>query len=150
MRHGEAAVVVGPALTDTLVEDVGALEQQLDPACDALACRTWIGRVLACPDTDLIVLRDEDGRTVAMATLATYPVLGGFVKAWLEDVVVDQTHRGRGLAQQLVAGAADLARRRGAVALNLTSRPTLAAANRFYQKAGFRRVGTNYYRLDLR
>ena len=68
------------------------------------------------------------------------------VRAWIEDVVVDEAARGHGVGAVLneaaIAGAAD----RGARTLDLTSRPSREAANRLYQRLGFVPRETNVYR----
>ena len=43
----------------------------------------------------------------------------------------------------------DEARKRGAKAVSLTSRPSREAANRLYQRIGFSARDTNVYRYDL-
>jgi len=45
--------------------------------------------------------------------------------------------------------ALDEARKRGAKAVSLTSRPSREAANRLYQRIGFSARDTNVYRYDL-
>jgi ribosomal protein S18 acetylase RimI-like enzyme len=45
--------------------------------------------------------------------------------------------------------ALDEARRRGAKNVSLTSRSSREAANRLYQRIGFKQRDTNIYRYDL-
>jgi ribosomal protein S18 acetylase RimI-like enzyme len=71
------------------------------------------------------------------------------VHAWIEDVVVDETLRGRGTGAALTQAGIALARERGAGAVNLTSRPSREAANRLYQRLGFQQRQTNVYILRL-
>jgi len=71
------------------------------------------------------------------------------LKAWIEDVVVDEAARGHGVGEALNLAALDEARRRGAKAVSLTSRPSREAANRLYQRMGFIPRDTNVYRYDL-
>jgi ribosomal protein S18 acetylase RimI-like enzyme len=52
---------------------------------------------------------------------------------------------GEALNQAAIAEA----RARGAVTVDLTSRPSREAANRLYQRIGFVRRDTNVYRFDL-
>jgi ribosomal protein S18 acetylase RimI-like enzyme len=70
-------------------------------------------------------------------------------RAWIEDVVVDETARGLGVGERLTMTAVDEARRRGVRSVDLTSRPAREAANALYQKLGFERRETNLYRLSL-
>ena len=67
----------------------------------------------------------------------------------IEDVVVDESARGHGVGAALVFEAIELAKRRGARHVNLTSRSSREEANRLYQRAGFVIRDTNVYRLNL-
>ena len=69
------------------------------------------------------------------------------VRAWIEDVVVDDGARGGGVAAALVQAALDR-RRPGARTVDLTSRPDREAANRLYVRLGFERRQTNVYRYQ--
>ena len=100
---------------------------------------------------DLLVFRSDDaddGRRpiVGMLTLVTFEIPTGW-RAWVEDVVVDSEARGQGAGAALVAAAIDLAKKRGAKTVDLTSRPSREAANRLYQRAGFELRETNVYRI---
>lgn len=89
-----------------------------------------------------------DGVIVGSVTLVLYRIATG-LKAWIEDVVVDETARGHGVGEALNKAAVDVARRNGAKAVSLTSRPSREAANRLYQRIGFTPRDTNVYRYDL-
>jgi len=89
-----------------------------------------------------------DGRIVGSLTLVMYRIATG-LKAWIEDVVVDEAARGHGVGEALNLAALDLARERGAKAVSLTSRPSREAAHRLYQRIGFSSRDTNVYRYDL-
>jgi ribosomal protein S18 acetylase RimI-like enzyme len=71
------------------------------------------------------------------------------VRAWIEDVVVDDAARGRGVGEALNRHALDRARQAGATTVDLTSRPSRQAANRLYQRLGFQARDTNVYRYTL-
>ncbi len=81
-------------------------------------------------------------------TLAFYRIPTG-LKAWIEDVVVDDEARGNGIGEALSRAAIDEARRRGAKNVSLTSRPSREAANRLYRGIGFEQYETNLYRYEL-
>ena len=71
------------------------------------------------------------------------------MRAWIEDVVVDQATRGQGVGEALTRAALNEAARRGARTVDLTSRPTREAANRLYQRSGFIQRQTNVWRYVL-
>lgn len=98
-------------------------------------------------DTVVFIAR-VDGAIVGSLTLAFYRIPTG-IKAWIEDVVVDDAARGHGIGRRLNETALDLARERGAKNVSLTSRPSREDANRLYQGIGFKIRDTNIYRYDL-
>ncbi len=99
------------------------------------------------PDSVLFVAR-LDGVIVGSLTLVQYRIPTG-LKAWIEDVVVDQAARGHGIGELLNQAALDEAQRRGHKGVSLTSRPSREAANRLYQRLGFTLRQTNVYRYDF-
>jgi ribosomal protein S18 acetylase RimI-like enzyme len=83
-----------------------------------------------------------------MLTLVTFRIASG-LRAWIEDVVVSDSARGRGVGEALSRAAIERARDQGARTVELTSRPQRTAANALYQKLGFIRRDTTVYRLAL-
>ena len=110
-----------------------------------LLTREELTSLLASDASTLLTARDEaTGQIVGMLTLIVYRVPTG-VRARIEDVVVDESMRGRGIAIQLVERALEIAREKGADGVALTSNPKREAANRLYQKVGFKKWETNVY-----
>jgi ribosomal protein S18 acetylase RimI-like enzyme len=139
----ETEIEVVGEVTDETVAAFGRLIPQLSsssapPGADHLRA------MVADADTVLYVAR-VDGEIVGSLTLAVYRIPTG-VKAWIEDVVVDESVRGRGVGEALSVAAVDEARRRGAKDVNLTSRPMRESANRLYQRIGFQLRESNQYR----
>jgi ribosomal protein S18 acetylase RimI-like enzyme len=99
-------------------------------------------------DSTLLLLAEDDGVIVGSLTLALFQIPTG-LRAWIEDVVVDASARGKGVGETLNRVALDEAKRRGATTVDLTSRPSREAANRLYQRLGFVKRETNVYRYDL-
>ena len=94
--------------------------------------------------TFLAARDDEDGRILGMLTLVLYRVSSG-VKGRIEDVVVDEDARGRGVGEALTREAMRRAAEAGVLMLELTSMPYREAANRLYRRLGFVRRPTNVY-----
>ena len=113
-----------------------------------------VERFLAQGGVHLFVFRpdtaDAEGNRLilGMLSLATFEIPTG-VRAWVEDVVVDEAARGQGAGQSLVVAAIEHAKKIGARTVDLTSRPSREAANRLYQRAGFQLRETNVYRVTL-
>lgn len=90
----------------------------------------------------------KDEQIAGMLTVGIYhSPTGG--KAWIEDVVVDESFRGQGLSKLLVAHAIEFTKFMGIPSLMLTSNPKRIAANKLYQAMGFERKETNVYRMKL-
>jgi len=96
----------------------------------------------------LAVDREAEDRILGSLTLAWFRIPTG-VRAWIEDVVVDEAARGHGVGELLNRSALDRARELGAKTVDLTSRPSREAANRLYQRIGFVARDTNVYRYSL-
>lgn len=139
-------VEIAPAATDELVEAFVRLTPQLSrsspaPGADVLA------EIIESPATHLLVARGADGIVVGSLTLVLFRIPTG-LRAWIEDVVVDQAARGQGAGEALNRAAIDLAAEHGARSVDLTSRPSREAANRLYQRLGFVPRDTNVYRYQ--
>ncbi len=139
-------VTVATMPDDELVAAFGRLVPQLSPSA-AVPTPDLIREIVEAQASTVLVARDlrDQGRIVGMLTLIVFRIPTG-VRAWIEDVVVDETARGRGvgeaLSQEAVRRALDL----GARTVELTSRPSREAANRLYQRLGFVRRDSNLYR----
>ena len=108
-----------------------------------------IGAIIESPATILLVATDDEtGEIVGTLTLCVFRIPTG-VRAWIEDVITDDTARGRGVGEALSRFAVDRAAELGAVSVDLTSRPSREAANRLYQRIGFEPRETNVYRKVL-
>ena|ERR1700690_1241896 len=94
----------------------------------------------------LLVARNPDPHEpiVGAACLTIYRVPTG-IRSIIEDVIVDESARGQGIGEALVGKLLDIAREKGVKGVGLTSNPKREAANRLYQRMGFRRRETNSY-----
>lgn len=114
-----------------------------NPAPDGAALQRIVDH-----DATTLFLAHLDGRIVGSLTLAVFPIPTG-VRAWIEDVVVDEGVRGHGVGEALNRAALERARSLGAITVDLTSRPSREAANRLYKRLGFVERETNVYRYEL-
>ena len=133
-------------VTEEVVQAFAVLIPQLsssNPAPD----RADLQHIVDHEATTLFLAR-LDGRIVGSLTLAAFPIPTG-VRAWIEDVVVDESARGHGVGEALNRSALEHARTCGAITVELTSRPSREAANRLYTRMGFVTRETNVYRYML-
>ena len=96
--------------------------------------REQLAAIVASPATDLIVAYDDDDGLVGSLTLVVFQIPTG-VRAWIEDVVVDESARGQGVGTALNRAALDRARALGrdhgrphVASLTGRSQPALPAA----------------------
>lgn len=141
-------VEIATTLTPELVAAVERLVPQLSRS-NPPPTREQLTEIVESPATDLFVARDDDGTILGIATLVVFRIPTG-QRGWIEDVVVDEAARRRGVGDAITRAMVDRARERGCVTVDLTSRPSREAANRLYQQAGFVRRDTHVYRFDLR
>ena len=107
-----------------------------------------IAAIIKSRATVLFVARSAQGAIVGALTLVLFRIPTG-MRAWIEDVVVDEAARGEGVGEALNRAALDRAREAGATTVDLTSRPSREAANRLYKRLGFEQRDTNIYRCKL-
>jgi ribosomal protein S18 acetylase RimI-like enzyme len=106
-----------------------------------------LAAIVTSRSTALFVARDH-GEIIGSLTLALFRIPTG-LRAWIEDVVVDESARGKGVGEALNRAAIDHAAKAGARTVDLTSRPSREAANRLYQRLGFTARDTNVYRYEI-
>jgi ribosomal protein S18 acetylase RimI-like enzyme len=139
-------VTQATTVSDELVEAFARLVPQLSSSASP-PTREQLDAMISSPATTLLLARDDQDRIIGSLTLAMFRAPTG-VRAWIEDVVVEAEARGQGIGEALVAEAVRVASEAGARTVDLTSRPSRDAANRLYEKAGFKMRDTNVYRFD--
>ena len=113
---------------------------------------TWdeLNALVTSEASTLLIARypDESGKIAGILTLSVYRVPTG-IRSIVEDVIVDENMRRRGIAEALMLHAIGLAREAGANGVALTSNPKREAANKLYQSMGFQKRETNAYFYKL-
>lgn len=142
-------IIEAVEVTPELVEAFARLIPQLSSSNPA-PTETQLAAICESEASVLLLAidREADDRILGSLTLAWFRIPTG-VRAWIEDVVVDESARGRGVGELLNRAALDRARELGAKTVELTSRPSREAANRLYQRIGFVARDTNVYRYSL-
>lgn len=130
-------------VSEELIEAFARLTPQLSSSSPP-PDRETLAEIVRSEATDLFVARHGE-RIVGSLTLVMFRIPTG-VRAWIEDVVVDDAARGQGVGRLLNEAAVRHALRRGAITVDLTSRPSREAANRLYARLGFEARQTNVYR----
>ena len=138
-----ADVEVARTVTPELVDALRRLIPQLSKSAPPIS-QEELTEIVESPATTLLIAR-VDGVIAGCLTLAVFRLPTG-LRAWIEDVVVDDVARGHGVGEALNIAAIALAAESGARTVDLTSRPSREAANRLYQRLGFVARETNVYR----
>jgi ribosomal protein S18 acetylase RimI-like enzyme len=133
-------------VTDEVVEAFARLLPQLSSSAKPLDVAA-LDAIKSSPAATVLLARC-DGKIAGTLTLAMFPLPSG-LRAWIEDVVVDEAFRGRGTGEALTREAVRLARQAGARTVELTSRPSREAAGRLYERVGFERRESRLYRYSF-
>ncbi len=133
-------------VTTEAVEAFGRLLPQLSASAAPLDQES-LGAIVDAPTNTMLIAR-TGGVINGALTLVMFPIPTG-LRAWIEDVVVDQSARGQGVGEALSLEALRLAQAAGARTVDLTSRPAREAAGRLYQRIGFKERESRVYRFTF-
>ena len=109
------------------------------PEKDERVMSVWQS-VLGDPDHHIIVA-EEDGVIVSSCVCVIIPNLtrGQRPYAFIENVITDKAHRGKGLATACLDFARDIARRENCYKMMLLTGSKEESTLRFYERAGYNR-----------
>lgn len=133
-------------VTDEVVEAFGRLLPQLSTTAKPLDTAKL--SAIAASSASTVLLARLDNQIVGTLTLVTFRIPSG-VRAWIEDVIVDEAFRGRQIATTLIDEAIKLAVQAEARTVDLSSRPSRESAGRLYERVGFEQRETRMYRYKL-
>ena len=128
-----------------VLEAVNLLLPQLSKSASALDEKSLID--IINHEATHLLMAVEDGKYYGMLTLVKFPIPTGF-RVWIEDVVVSEDARKKGVGRMLSEHAIAMAKSLGARTIDLTSRPSRSEANKLYQAVGFMKRQTNVYRYQ--
>ena len=139
---GQLEIAVADQVTDELVEALSKLIPQLTSL--PIPTPAHLERVIAADNSQLLIARWA-GEIVGSLTLvnALTPTTVG---ARIEDVVVDQQARGKGIGKALTELALEMAQADGIQTVGLNSQSHRQAAQRLYLSLGFQRSETDVFR----
>ncbi len=139
-------VSIAATASPELVVAFNHLLPQLSKSAPPLT-NTTLGDVITAPGNVVLIARDGGaaGKVLGVLTLVLFRIPTA-LRAWIEDVIVDEAARGRGIGEVLTLEAVRIAKERGAKTCDLTSRTSRKAAHRLYEKCGFHVRDTSVYR----
>ena len=129
--------------SEEILSALNELLPQLSSSASLLSDASLL-RVIQSESSHLL-MAEEDGQFYGSLTLVVFVIPTG-TRAWIEDVVVSEDSRGKGVGRLLSERAVNLANELGAKTIDLTSRPSREVANSLYKKIGFVQRETNVYR----
>jgi len=125
-------------------EDVKKLVSQLDSTAEVKE-QSFYKAVL----TGYVAKVEEKGRLLGMGwAFPRQTILRN--QAIVEDMIVDESQRGKGLGEKILLDLIAQGKKDGVEVFELTTNPKRIAANGLYQKVGFKLHLTNHYLLNLR
>jgi ribosomal protein S18 acetylase RimI-like enzyme len=143
VRRVTIGVEVLDEVTDEIIEAFGRLLPQLSSSARQLDAAA-ITAMAASPAVTVLLAR-SDNRIVGSLSLVMFRIPTG-LRAWIEDVVVDEAARGQGVGTVLTREALRLAKAAGVRTVDLSTRPSRVAAGRLYEREGFKQRDTRMYR----
>ena len=132
--------------SEKILEAINELLPQLSSSAKPLTA-SELTEIIQSESSHLL-MAEESGKFYGSLTLVTFMIPTG-IRAWIEDVVVKENARGKGVGKLLSERAVGLASEIGAKTVDLTSRPSREVANALYKKVGFELRETNVYRYKI-
>lgn len=132
------------------IEYINALREQLSPGTFVMT-KEDIHELVSDHATNLVTAHEKSGRVVVgMGILHIIPLMTHGKIGIINDVVVDEEHRQRGVAGMIDDELRAIAHEHGVKEIHLTSNPEREDGNKFWLGRGYEYVGsTNKFRLIL-
>ena len=136
------------AATPEVQAALARLLPQLNPGLDVPSVER-LQSIVEDRSVTLLLAKDRDD-VIGTATVVVYTT-PFWIKARIDEVVVDQAARGKGVGEALVRACLDIARARGAQIAELQSARTeaRAVAHRLYRRMGFEVRNSDLFRISL-
>ena len=144
----DVEIEVVQKVTSDIVEAFGRLLPQLSKSAPPLDAEALTA--IASAQANSMLVARVDGEILGTLTLVIFPIPTG-IRAWIEDVVVDETARGKEyggkrVGEALTIEALKIADQAGARTVDLTTRPARVAAGKLYERLGFEQRDSRVYR----
>lgn len=130
---------------------MGVLRRQLSTKYDGSPIpRDLIEEIIESPYHDILLAIDDSDKVVGMAVVSIV-MMTTRRNVYMEDLVVDEACRGKGVGGQMLEAVKDWGRRKGCQRLEFTStsRENKENAIKFYESHGIMLRDTGQYRAEL-
>lgn len=132
--------------TPKSLKEINNLLPQLSKSPNRLTL-SFLNSIVRDKNTCLVVAKEDD-QIVGMATLILTITPNG-KRAKIEDVVVDDKYRGKGIGEKLSKRLIAIAKSKRVRRVELTTSQRRIAAHRLYEKVGFKKVDSDVYRISF-
>ncbi len=92
---------------------------------------------------------EESGKVVGFGSLIIHQVTYKGMVARIEDIIVDQSQRGKGFGRKIMEELIKIAKKKKIKSVNLTSNPKRIEARNLYKSMGFELYETGVFKLEL-
>ena len=110
----------------------------------------WFKDIIESTWHDLLIAEDDEGAIVGMAAMSVVMGPGIAKNAYLEDFVVDNSVRTRGVGSMLWNAMMEWAKEKGCGRMEFTCGNGRETAQAFYKKHGAEIYETNFFRKELK
>jgi GNAT superfamily N-acetyltransferase len=117
-------------------EQIARLSTQLGYPCTTEETRRRLATIQGHAD-HVVLVSEYDGSVIAWIHLLAHPSLVADTPAEVAGLVVDESYRGHGVGQSLMAAAEQWAREQGCGSVRLRSNVKRSRAHIFYQRLGY-------------
>lgn len=130
------------------VGNINNLLKQLSISARKLTA-SQMKKIVTTPGTTVLVAREErKSKIVGIAMIHIWEIPTK-KKCFIDDVVVDKNYRGMKIGKRLTLALIEEAKNQNTECVDLSSQPKRKEANAMYEKLGFKKRETNYYRLRV-
>ncbi len=123
---------------------ISELYKQLNPEINQLSTK----EILENNENLVFAICHEEEKVIGIAMMAIYKVISGH-KGMIEDVIVDNDHRGKGIGRKLMESLLNEGKNRQLNEILLFSGHHRKAAIELYKSLGFKLKDSGLYRLIL-
>lgn len=140
----QVEIIRSEHVTNEMQLCISELYKQLNPEINQLSTK----EILENNENLVFVICKEEGNVVGMAMMATYKVISGH-KGMIEDVIVDNNYRGKGIGRKLMESLLNEGKKRQLNEILLFSGHHRKAAIELYKSLGFNLKDSGLYRIIL-
>lgn len=95
------------------------------------------------------IVLEEDKKLIGFASLIVHAVPSEGSVARVEDVIILDTHRGKGYGKKIMEELIKIAKKKKVKKINLTSNPKRVEARNLYASMGFELYETGVFRMKI-